>query len=38
MPRHLFTILCALSLVLCAATSVMWVRGYYVHDTFGRSR
>src|SRR6185437_10809763 len=35
MPRHLFSILCALSLVLCVATCVMWVRSYYVQDTFG---
>jgi hypothetical protein len=32
MMRRLFTLLSALSLVLCAATITMWVRSYYVRD------
>jgi hypothetical protein len=32
--RHLFTILSALSLLLCVAVCVLWVRGRFVSDTF----
>jgi hypothetical protein len=32
--RGLFTILSALSLLICAAACVMWVRGYFVTDQF----
>ena len=34
MPRHLFTVLAALSLVLCGATAALWVRSYRWYDTF----
>jgi hypothetical protein len=34
MLRRLFTLLSALSLVLCVATVVMWVRSYRVGDTY----
>ena len=33
MKRRLFTILSALSLLLCVAVCVMWVRSYWVADT-----
>jgi hypothetical protein len=36
MRRRLFNILCALSLLLCAATAVLWVRSYFVWDNLGR--
>jgi hypothetical protein len=32
MIRRLFTLLSAASLLLCAATCVLWVRTYYVQD------
>ena len=35
MTRRLFTIGCALSLLLCAATLVLWVRSYFVLDAWG---
>ena len=34
MLRRLFTLLSALSLLLCVATAVMWVRSYRVGDTY----
>jgi hypothetical protein len=37
MPRRLFTVLSALSLVLCAATVVLWVRSYWRSDFVGWS-
>ena len=36
MPRRLFTLLSAASLVPCAATCVLWVRSYGWHDQVGR--
>ena len=33
MARRLFTLLSALSLLLCMATVVLWVRSYYVGDS-----
>src|SRR5688572_14390386 len=42
MTRHLLNLLTALSLLLCAATAVLWVRGAAMHDAitvgFGRGR
>jgi len=32
MPRRLFTVLSALSLLLCVATAVLWVRSYWVYN------
>jgi hypothetical protein len=37
MLRPIFTILSALSLVLCVATGAMWTRSYWVHDKLGWS-
>ena len=34
--RHFFTILSALSLLLCVATCVLWVRGHYYEDRWMR--
>lgn len=34
--RRLFTLASVLSLVLCAATVVLWVRSYFVSDWLGR--
>jgi hypothetical protein len=34
LSRHLFTICSAASLVLCVAVCVLWVRSYWVGDTF----
>jgi hypothetical protein len=36
MPRRLFTFLSALSLLLCAAIVVLWVRSYSAGDCWGR--
>jgi Zn ribbon nucleic-acid-binding protein len=36
MLRRLFTLLSALSLLLCVATVVLWVRGAWVNDIVGR--
>ena len=33
MIRRLFNIACALSLILCAAAAVLWVRSYWRHDS-----
>jgi hypothetical protein len=38
MRRRLFTIFSAVSLVLCVAMCVMWVRSYWVNDSFYSSR
>ncbi|MDB5296507.1 MAG: hypothetical protein JWO31_2490, partial [Phycisphaerales bacterium] len=38
MPRRVFTLLSAASLVLCAATCVLWVRSYWVVDSYGWDR
>jgi hypothetical protein len=35
MSRRFFILLSALSLVLCAATSILWVRSYWVADGLG---
>jgi hypothetical protein len=35
MARRLFTLLSALSLLLCAAVCVLWVRSYWVRDSVG---
>jgi hypothetical protein len=32
MPRRLFTLLSAFSLLLCLATAVLWARSYWAHD------
>jgi hypothetical protein len=36
--RRLLNLLTALSLVLCAAVCVLWVRSYFVGDTVRHSR
>ena len=36
--RHLFTILTGLSLLLCVATAVLWVRSYWRFDSVGHVR
>jgi hypothetical protein len=36
--RHLFTLCSALSLLLCVAVCVMWVRSFFVGDYYYRSR
>jgi len=36
MKRRVFTIFAALSLLLCVATTVLWVRSYYIGDSFER--
>jgi hypothetical protein len=36
MPRRLFTLLSALSLLLCVAVAALWVRSCYVSDSVGR--
>jgi hypothetical protein len=33
LPRHLFTLCSALSLLLCVAVGMLWVRSYRVEDT-----
>jgi hypothetical protein len=38
MARRLFTILSALSLLLCVATVVLWVRSYWATDLVGWTR
>jgi hypothetical protein len=38
MRRRLFTILSALSMLLCVTTGAWWVRSFYVSDTIGRFR
>jgi len=35
LPRHLFTILTAVSLLLCVAMAVLWVRSYSISDQVG---
>jgi len=35
MRRHLFTVSSALSLLLCGATAVLWIRSYRVSDEVG---
>ena len=35
MRRRLFAILSVLSLSLCAATAVLWIRSHHVYDDFG---
>jgi hypothetical protein len=35
--RRLFTLLSALSLLLCVTTAVLWGRGYFMQDDFGFS-
>lgn len=37
MKRKFFNLACATSLLLCAATVVLWVRSYLVMDVAGRS-
>jgi hypothetical protein len=36
MLRRLFTVLSALSLLLCVATSALWVRSCFHYDAVGR--
>jgi hypothetical protein len=38
MRRHLFNFLTALSLLLCVAVCVLWVRSYFITDEFVRIR
>src|SRR5690242_6266147 len=38
MKRRIFNLLAALSLLLCAATVVVWVRSYWINDVVTRSR
>jgi hypothetical protein len=38
MIRRLFTLLSALSLVICVATCVLWVRGHFVEDSLAWRR
>jgi hypothetical protein len=38
MKRELFTILSAVSLVLCVASVAMWVRSYFSADSINYSR
>ena len=38
MRRRLFTLVSALSLLLCISTAVLWVRSYHVADAFTWSR
>ena len=35
LARHLFTLCSAVSLLLCVAVCVLWVRSYYAADSFG---
>src|SRR4051794_11010867 len=32
LARHAFTLLCALSLLLCVAVCVLWVRSHFIAD------
>lgn len=38
MPRRLFTLASAISLLLCLATVALWIRSYAIRDAFVRSQ